>query len=187
MWREFDLMEQTIMHFHTIEDLQTSLTKYLQELKAKSEEYSNVIGEKLRSENTTNDATEMAELKEKFEGFSDPKKKKPVKKKDQKTNWYEVGPISIYDGIGLKGELEIYFKTIDELKGKIEKIEKVKESVDGLISKGIKKGIGCVAILNHDLSLQISFIKAGEQKAKFSYKSIFTIPREEDSIAVILQ
>jgi len=172
------MKEDDVMYFHTISELQSSVENDLKTLKKKSGEYSEAIGEKLRSGNTTSDATEMAELKEKLEGTIDPKKKKPVKKKDQKANWYDLGHISVYDGIGTKGELEIYFKALEELKSKIERLEKIKEAVDDMIAKGVKKELGCMALLNHDLTLQISFISARPPKAKFSYKSIFNVPGE---------
>lgn len=165
------------MHFHSIEDLQAHLGNNLKLLKEKSEEYSEIIGEKIRFENTTNDSTEIAELKEKL-GAVDPKKKKVVKKRDQTTNWHDLGPISFYDGIGTKGELEIYFKALEKTKTEIEKIEKIKDSIDNLISKGIKRELGCIALLNQDLTLQVCFIKTGQPKIKFAYKSIFTIPSE---------
>lgn len=165
------------MHFHSIEDLQAHLGNNLKSLKEKSEEYSEIIGEKIRFENTTNDSTEIAELKEKL-GAVDPKKKKVVKKRDQTTNWHDLGPISFYDGIGTKGELEIYFKILEKTKTEIEKIEKIKDSIDNLISKGIKRELGCIALLNQDLTLQVCFVKTGQPKIKFAYKSIFTIPSE---------
>ena len=172
------MKEDDVMYFHTITELQSSVENDLQVLKKKSGEYSESIGEKLRSGNTANDQAEMAELKEKLEGPVDPKKKKPVKKKDQKTNWYDMGHISVYDGIGTKGELEIYFKALEELKSKIERLEKIKQAIDDMISRGVKRELGCMAVLNHDLTLQISFITARESKAKFSYKSIFNVPIE---------
>jgi predicted ATPase len=166
------------MRFHSIEELQLHLGDYLKTLKKKSEEYSEIIGEKIRFENTANDSTEIAELKEKLEGSSDLKKKKHVKKKDQGSNWHDLGPISFYDGIGVKGELEIHFKALEKIKTKIEKIAKIKESIDNLISKGVKRELGCIALLNHDLTLQVCFVKIGQPKTRFSYKSIFTIPSE---------
>lgn len=172
------MKEDDVMYFHTIAELQLLVESDLQVLKKKSGEYSESIGEKLRSGNTASDSAEMAELKEKLEGPVDPKKKKRVKKKDQKTNWYDFGHISVYDGIGTKGELEIYFKALEELKSKIERLEKIKEAIDDMISKGVKRELGCRALLNHDLTLQISFITARQPKAKFSYKSIFNVPGE---------
>lgn len=171
-------MKDEIIQFHSIEDLQLHLGNSLKELKEKSEEYSEIIGEKIRLENTTNDSTEIAELKEKLDGSTDSKKKKTIKKKDQASNWHDLGPILFYDGIGTKGELEMYFKALEKVKTEIEKIEKIKSSVDNLISKGIKRELGCIALLNRDLTLQVCFVKAGQPKMKFAYKSVFTIPSE---------
>jgi len=67
---------------------------------------------------------------------------------------------------------------LEKAKSNIEKIEKIKESIDNLISKGVKRELGCIALLNHDMSLQVCFVKTGKPKTKFSYKSVFTIPSE---------
>ncbi len=175
------MQEEKVMHFHTIEGLQSFLANDLEDLKKKSDEYSKLIGEKLR-EATDNNSADLAELKEKLEGPTDPKKNKstkPTKKKDQKTNWHNLGTISIYDGIGVKGELELYFKALDAMKLRIEKVQKVKEALDGLVSRGLKKDLGCVALMNNDLSFEMAFIKTGEPKAKFSFKAIFNVATEQ--------
>ena len=104
---------------------------------------------------------------------------KPVKKKNSKANWLDFGAISVYDGLGLKGELELYFKAVEELKTEIEKVQKAKESVDSLVTKGLKKEIGCVALMNHELPFEINFINLGQPRAKFSYKAIFHLMSEE--------
>ena len=173
--------QEKIMRFHTIEALQSFLSSDLEDLKKKSDEYSKSIGEKLR-ENPNDNSADLAELKEKIEGPTDPKKKKatkPVKRKDQKANWHNMGAISIFDGIGVKGELELYFKALDSVKLQIEKVQKAKETIDDLISKGLKKDLGCVVIMNNDLSIEMTFIKLAEPKAKFSFKAIFNVPIEQ--------
>lgn len=171
-------MKEEITHFHSIEEVQSHLENRLILLKKKSDEYSETIGEKIRFENSTIDHIELAELKEKLEGPLDPKKKKISRKKDHGTNWHNLGPISFYDGIGVKAELEIYFKALEKAKIEIEKLAKIKDTIDDLISKGVKRELGCIALLNHDLTLQICFVKIKEAKTKFSYKSNFTIPSE---------
>jgi len=167
-----------IMRFRAIEELQTTLQQYLDELKKQSEEYSKLIGEKIRGDQSAN-PEDLADLKTKLEGPTDPKKKKPVKKKNDKANWLEFGAISVYDGLGLKGELELYFKAVEELKTEIEKVQKAKESVDSLVTKGLKKEIGCVALMNHELQFEINFIKLREPRSKFSYNAIFHVMSEE--------
>ncbi|MBI1829167.1 MAG: hypothetical protein HY222_07405 [Thaumarchaeota archaeon] len=172
------MQQEKIMHFYTINELQSFLTNDLEDLKKKSNEYSKLIGEKLRVR-TDDNSTDLAELKEKLEGPTDPKKKKPVKKKDQKTNWHNLDTISIYDGIGVKGELELYFKALDALKLRIDKVQKAKETIDGLVSRGLKKDLGCVVLMNKDLLFEMVFVKTGEPKAKFSFKAIFNVPTEQ--------
>jgi hypothetical protein len=172
------MQEGKITHFRTIEDLQSSLGKELDDLKKKSDEYSKLVGEKLR-EDTVNNSADLAELREKLEGPIDPKKKKVVKKRDQKTSWHNMGEILVYDGVGLKGELELYFKALETIKLKIEKVQKAKESVDSLVSKGLKKDLGCVILIGSDLSFEMALIKTAEPKAKFSFSAIFNVNVEQ--------
>jgi len=168
-----------IMRFRAIEELQTSLQKYLDELKKQSEEYSKLIGEKIRGDQSAN-PEDLADLKTKLEGpTTDPKKKKPTKKKNNNASWLDFGSISVYDGLGLKGELELYFKAVEELKTEIEKVQKAKESVDSLVTKGLKKDIGCVALMNHELPFEVNFIKLSQPRSRFSYKAIFHVMSED--------
>ena len=169
--------EGKIIHFRAIDELQLSLGKELEELKKKTDEYSKMIGEKLRAAETSN-PEDVAELKEKLEGPVDPKKKQ-VKKKDKNTNWHSFGDIQVYDGMGLKGELDLYFKALEAMKLKMEKLQKVKSSIDDLLSKGLKKDLGCVILMSRDLTFEMVFIKATQPKTKFSYKSIFDVGVEQ--------
>src|SRR5438309_478521 len=77
MWRD-NMQTGQILRFRAIEELQISLQQYLDELKKQSEEYSKLIGEKIRGDQYVN-PEELADLKTKLEGQSDPKKKKQVK------------------------------------------------------------------------------------------------------------
>jgi len=172
------MQKEKIMTFHTINDFQLSLEKGLEDLKKRSEQYSTLIGEKLRDPQTDS-SKELTELKEKLEGPTDPKKKKTVKKKGQKANWLNFDAISIYDGIGLKGELELYFKALEDTKLMIEKFQKVKESVDSLVSKGLKMDLGCMIYMENDLPFEMTFVKSLVPKAKFSYKAIFSVETEK--------
>ncbi len=171
------MQEGKVMHFNSIADLQNHFTKDLEDLKKKFNEYSELTGSKLRA-GTEENSAELAELKEKLDGPSDPKKKKAVKKKDQKSNWRNIDEVSVYDGIGIKGELELYFKALEATKLKIDKVQKIIESLNGLVSRGLKKDLGCVALLNNDLSFEVVFMKANAPKAKFSFKAIVNVGAE---------
>ncbi len=173
------MMSKKLQNFRTVYELQQYLENEINTLKQKSDELSKLVGEKLRS-TESNDNAELQELKQKLEGGpTDPKKKKSVKKKDQKSNWYNFDSISIYDGTGPKGELELYFKGIEDTKLALEKITKIKQGVDEIVSKGLKKELGCVLLLNNELPAEIAFTKSGSQRKKFAFKAIFNVPKEE--------
>lgn len=166
-----------ILQFHTIKELQVVIEQRLGDLKKKTEDYSKIIGEKLRAEEVSNDA-DMVELNEKLTDPSDSKKKKSVRK-EKNTKWHSLGSLSIFNGIGIKGELELYFKALEELKARIENLQKVKDSINDLLSKGLKNDLGCIVFLStYNSVLEVVFVKSGGQKSKFSHKSIFSVDTE---------
>jgi hypothetical protein len=172
------MLSTVIKNFRSISELNQLLESMVKALKQDSDELSKLIGEKLRVTETT-DASELQAFREKIEGgTNDPKKKKPTKRKDQKSNWHNLDAISIYDGIGLKGELELYFKALELTKSELERITKVKEAVDGLVKRGLKDELGCVFILNHALPAEIALTNTRKPKQKFTYKAIFNVPQE---------
>ena len=171
-------MTYEVKSLKSITDLQKLLENKINILKKKSEELSNIVGEKLRSTETT-DTTELQALREKIEGTTnDPKKKKVTKKKDQKSNWHTLDAIAIYDGIGLKGELELYFNALEATKSELDQVTKVKQEVDDLVNKGLKRELGCVFALNHELPAKLAFTNAMKLRAKFAYNAIFDVPED---------
>ena len=170
------MQERELVKFNTVSELQLALKKELDSMQKKSDEYSKLIGEKLRSQQTANSA-EFDELKAALEGPKDPKKK-PIKKKES-TQWKQIESVQIYDGISMKGELEIYFQTLEELKAKVEKLKKIVDSVDKLITQGLKKELGGLGMMSGDLSFRIAFIGSAQAKSRFAYKSIFDLEAED--------
>lgn len=165
------------MHFRTIEELQASIDQQLNDLKKKADEYSKTVGDKIRAVEA-NQSEDLAELKEKLQGPTDSKKKQPSKKKDQKKHWFEMGAISVYDGIGVKGELELYFQALDEIRTNIENLQKTKEAISGLVSRGLRKDLGYTALMRHNMPFEITFLKSEGARDKFSYKAIFSVETE---------
>jgi hypothetical protein len=191
------MREEKIKNFRTITELQKSLENDLSTLKSRSDEISKLIGEKLRATDSGN-TEELQEFRQKLDddtaaadpkkkspgqktdaGKTDPKKKKITKKKDQKSNWYNFDAISIYDGIGIKGELELYFKAMEQTKTDLDKTTKIKQAVDDLANKGLKRELGCVMFTNQELPAEIAFTRPVISKKRFAYKAIFNVQREE--------
>ena len=171
-------MTYEVKNLKNITELQKLLESKINTLKQNSERLSKLVGEKLRNTETT-DTAELQDLREKIEGTTnDPKKKKVVKKKDQKSNWHTLDTIAIYDGIGLKGELELYFNALESTKSELEQVTKVKQAVDDLVNKGVKRDLGCVFSLNHELPAKIAFINSIKLRTKFTYNAIFDVPED---------
>lgn len=167
-------MIEDIRKFKSLEDMQIIVEKELSDLKNKSEKYSKIIGDKLRENQDSTHDSDLTDLKERLDGPVDPKKKKIIKK-DKKINWYDLEGISVFDGIGLKGEVELYFKALEETKSKIENLEKTRVAINNLISKGLKRDLGCVALVRQNLPSEMVFVKSNVlNEKKFSFKSILS-------------
>ncbi len=107
-----------------------------------------------------------------------PKTKSQDKKKKSKKGigdkWYNLNEILVYNGMGLKGELELYFKAIDELKTKLENLRRILTTLNNVIEKGLKGDMGCVAFKGTEGLLEIAFIKSAGRREILSLKSIYT-------------
>jgi len=185
-----------IRRYNTISSLKLSLEKEIEEIEQSINDYSNVLGEKIRiNEEFSKDDPEFLELKSKLENnltdknktevkIDDTKNKKNTEKKNsekpkktsKKTSesWYNLDQIMIYNGIGLKGELELYFKAIDELKSKLETLQRTLSALNNIIEKGLKENMACIAFQGSNGPLQISFLKTSEIRKNFSFKSIYS-------------
>lgn len=100
------------------------------------------------------------------------KPKKSSKKGSE--HWYNLDHIMVYNGIGLKGELELYFKAIDELKSKLENLQRTLSALKNIVEKGLKEDMACIAFHGSSGPLQISFLKTSDIRKNFSFKSIYS-------------
>ena len=179
-----------IRRYNTISSLKSSLEKEIENTEQSINEYSNVLGEKIRiNEEFSKDDPEFLELKSKLENNLADKKKSDVKINDTKNkknvekpkksskkaseSWYNLDQIMVYNGIGLKGELELYFKAIDELKSKLETLQRTLAALNNIIEKGLKEDMACIAFQGSSGPLQLSFLKTSDIRKNFSFKSIY--------------
>ncbi len=200
-------MRNLIEKFNSVNSLQISLEKEIEDTELIIKEYSNLLGEKIRTNiDSSTDDPEFLALKAKLDGGSDDKSKdkkskdnksKDKKSKDKKSKdkkpeikkssdkkkkskkgvsdkWYDLNEILVYNGIGLKGELELYFKAIDESKSKLENLHRTLASLNNVIEKGLKGDMGCVVFRGTEGILQIAFLKSTGVRENFSLKSIYT-------------
>ncbi len=195
-------MQNLIGRFNSIKYLKEDLEKEVIDIELIIKEYSNLLGEKIRiNEKSSSDDPDFLALKEKLEGSSFDDKSKDKKSKDKKSKdkkskdkkqetkshdkkkkskkglsdkWFNLNEILIYNGMGLKGELELYFKAIDELKSKLENLQRIISTLNNVIEKGLKEEMGCIVFRGIEGILEIAFIKSTRNRENFSFKSIYT-------------
>ena len=196
-------MKNLIERFNSVNSLKISLEKEIEDTELVIQEYSNMLGEKIRTnEESSADDPEFLALKEKLDGDSSDVKSKDKKSKDKKSKdkkskdkksdtkkspekkkkskngvsdkWFNLNEILVYNGIGLKGELELYFKAIDESKRKLENLQRTLTSLNNVIEKGLKGDMGCIAFKGTEGILEIAFLKSIGVRENFSLKSIYT-------------
>jgi len=181
-------LNQKISRFESILELQKSLDIKIKDLNDKIDLQSKLIGDKIR-EGEQNNAEELSDLKKKLnptnskDKKSDDKKsknkkstdKKKKSKKGQSENWIDYEGLHLYNGVGTRGELELYFKSLEEMKIESEKLTKTRDSLEQLMKSGIKKELAGVGYEQDDGPYELAFIKTDSKREKFSFKSILTV------------
>lgn len=187
-------MNHKISRFESISELQELVDKQIKDLDKKIDLQSKLIGDKIR-EGEKNNAEELSDLKEKL----DPNKSKNTRDKDKSKNksgndkkskntkqnkkskkgqsedWINYENLHLYNGIGTRGEIELYFKSLEEMKAKSERLTNTKTSLEQLIKSGIKKELSGVGFEQHDGPYELAFIKSDSKREKFAFKSILIV------------
>jgi hypothetical protein len=191
-------LNQKIYRFDSIQQLQESVDKKIKDLNDKIDSQSKLIGDKIR-EGEKNNAEELSDLKEKLNPENsknkkgDNKKSKNKKGDDKKSknkkgdnkkkkskkgeleNWIDYESLHLYNGVGTRGELELYFKSLEEMKIESERLTNTKNSLEQLMKSGIKKELAGVGYEQHDGPYELAFIKSDSKREKFSFKTILTV------------
>jgi len=180
-------MIQKIIHFNSIVDLQDSIDEQIKELEEKIQFHSKLIGDKIR-EGEQNNSEELSDLKDKLNQgnnkgkTNDDKKNKTKKsspkkksKKDKSENWISYENLNLYNGVGTRGELELYFKALEEMKEESDQLKKTKAGLEKLLNSGIKKELAGIGFSQQDGPFELAFIKPDLKREKFSFKSILTV------------
>jgi len=197
-------MKNLIERFNSVNSLKISLEKEIEDTEVIIQEYSNMLGDKIRTNvESSSDDPEFLALKAKLDGGSSDGKSKDKKSKDKSKDkkskdkkpeskkssdkkkkskkgvsdkWFNLNEILVYNGIGVKGELELYFKAIDQTKAKLENLQRTLSSLNNVIEKGLKADMGCIAFKGTEGVLEIAFLKSTGARENFSLKSIYTGP-----------
>jgi len=191
-------LKNLIERFNSIKSLKVNLENEITDTELIIKEYSNLLGEKIRAnEESSADDPDFLALKEKLQGNSSDDKSKDKKSKDKKSKdkkeeikkspdkkkkskkglsdkWFNLNEILVYNGMGVKGELELYFKAIDQLKSKLENLQRTLLTLNNVIEKGLKEDMACVTFRGTEGILEIAFLKSTGTREIFSLKSIYS-------------
>jgi len=180
-------MNHKVIHFDSVSELEEVIDSQIKELDAKIEFHSKLIGDKIR-EGEQNNSEELSDLKNKLnpvknkEKNQDDKKTKtknssPKKKskKEESENWISYENLNLYNGVGTRGELELYFKALEEMKEESDRLKKTKTSLEKLLNSGIKKELAGIGFSQSDGPFELAFIKSDFRREKFSFKSLMTV------------
>ncbi len=186
-------LNHKISRFESITELQGLVDKKIMELNKRIEIQSKLIGDKIR-EGEKNNVEELSDLKEKLnpdkakdkkidEKSSKSKKGKKTtnsnskkkSKKGQSQDWIDYENLHLYNGIGTRGELELYFKSLEEMKEESERLTNTKTSLENLIKSGIKKELSGIGFEQQNGPFELAFIKTGGKREKFAFKSMLTV------------
>lgn len=170
-------MSTTIEQFKSIDQLKTTIDLDISNIQKKVDEYSRILGEKIRAlQESTPDDADIIALKEKLgEEPQDTKKKKRATKKENNNQWFDLSGLYVYNGIAAKGEVELYFKAVEELKTRLVNLQKTKVAIEGLVTKGLKNNVTCIGLQRLDSFYDIVFKKTQTDQHLFKYNSNFEI------------
>ncbi len=87
----------------------------------------------------------------------------------------------------MNGEIELYFKGTEQLKLKLEKLNKTKKTLDMIVEKGLKEDMGCIAFQNDDDTFEIVLLKSATKRTKFSFKSNYSVEPEDTENLIELE
>lgn len=178
-------MNGLVAKYGSFQELNSTLSAQIKDLENQINNYSKLIGGKLRSnKEISQDDPDLLEIKENLEGTTDPKKKKKPSKKKTVSQWFDLDGLYVYNGNTTKGELELYFKAVEGLKAKLENIRKTKNSLDSIVEKGLKTNLGCIVLQNSDSKTELVFTTNKSQAKKFSFKSIINVKVEPSEIMI---
>jgi len=181
-------LKQKIFRFNSIQELQESIDIQVKELNNNIDSQSKLIGDKIR-EGEKNNSEELSDLKNKLNPQNPKDKKtenkksknkkttdkKKKSKKGQLENWIDYENLRLYNGVGTRGELELYFKSLEEMKTESEGLKKTKDSLEQLMKSGIKKELAGIGYEQYEGPYELAFIKSQLKHEKFSFKSILTV------------
>ncbi len=170
-----------IRSFYSVKEINEALEDEIEQYKAVADEYSQWLGSFLRDSESMQENEEWSKKiaalqKKKPKGKGKTAKQKGKSKKTQTpADWIQFKEIML--SASEQGEAEILFEAIEEINGKIEQLERVKDSTAQLEKSGLGKDIIYVTYICDGVPEKIVLRHKKDQEfaKKFKYLADFSI------------
>ncbi len=107
------------------------------------------------------------------------KKEKKVEKAKTSANWRFYKDIQIFTGIASQGKTEVYFSAVNELKGTLDKLNRVKETLSQLANAGITNSFYLVYARNGMPEKLVLIPLQKQEQTKFEFRADFVTENAE--------
>ncbi len=135
-------------------------------------EWSKELQSKLTEGNQTKNNDKKEEKKEKGEKRKEKKKEENGKKSS--TNWKSYKNIQFFTGSENQGKTELYFEAVKELKATLEKLGRIRETIEQLASIGLGS-ILYVVYFKNGMPEKLVLQHGSQEEGKFEFKADFVI------------
>jgi hypothetical protein len=169
-----------IRTFYSLKEIQENVETELNQYKMLLEDYSQWLGSQLRNPEAAKNseqAKKTAELQKVLKTGNRKAGKNEDKKESKITEWVQFKDIMLSsDNLG---EAEILFEAIEELKNKIGKLEKAKNSLIELERYGLGKDLLYVTYIHDGVPERIFFKQKKDVDAtKFEFAADFSVAKQ---------
>ncbi len=191
-------LSSQILTFSTLQEFMEFTDENIQLHKSELTRYEDELGQMLREVGQDNTNAEWAKQMQaklspqakqaKTDGKKDEKKDKGKEKKEMKemkekrkdekgknvsANWKSYNDLHIFAGITHQGKTEVYFEAINELKARLEKLDKIKEALVQLKSVGLSSVLYLVYVKNSVPEKLVLLPQEKQEEGKFEFKADF--------------
>ena len=166
-----------IRTFYSLKEIRESIELQLSQYKLLLDDYSQWLGSLLRNPNASKNqerAKKIAELQKIMKTGSRKSGKKEGKKLGTSSDWVQFKDLMLCTEE--LGEAEILFEAVEELKNKVNRLEKVKNSIIDLERYGLGKELLYITYIHDGVPEKIVFKPRKEVAAeKFEFMADFSV------------